>query len=76
MATVATVCEECEAKRFEASVLEYRFGGRDISEVLAMSVTDAAEFFERREVLYTGCRHHPRSAVRRRARRRPASASR
>ncbi len=45
MATVASVCEECEGKRFDASVLEYRFGGRDISEVLAMSVTDAEEFF-------------------------------
>ena len=45
MAGVATVCEECEGKRFEASVLEYHFGGRDISEVLAMSVIEAAEFF-------------------------------
>jgi excinuclease ABC A subunit len=45
MAGVATTCEECEGKRFEASVLEYHFGGRDISEVLAMSVTEAAEFF-------------------------------
>ncbi|MEV6867201.1 excinuclease ABC subunit UvrA [Streptosporangium subroseum] len=45
MAGVATTCEECEGKRFEASVLEYRFGGRDISEVLAMSVTEAREFF-------------------------------
>jgi len=45
MAGVATVCEECEGKRFEASVLEYHFGGRDISEVLAMSVTEAEEFF-------------------------------
>jgi excinuclease UvrABC ATPase subunit len=45
MAGVATTCEECEGKRFEASVLKYRFGGRDISEVLAMSVTDAEEFF-------------------------------
>jgi excinuclease UvrABC ATPase subunit len=45
MAGVATICEECEGKRFEASVLEYRFGGRDISEVLAMSVTEAEEFF-------------------------------
>ncbi|MFI7598020.1 ATP-binding cassette domain-containing protein [Actinoplanes sp. NPDC049681] len=45
MAGVATVCEECEGKRFQASVLEYRFGGRDISEVLAMSVTEAEEFF-------------------------------
>ncbi len=45
MAGVATVCEECEGKRFQASVLDYRLGGRDISEVLAMSVTDAREFF-------------------------------
>ena len=45
MATVATTCEECGGKRFEASVLEYRLGGRDISEVLAMPVTEAKEFF-------------------------------
>jgi excinuclease UvrABC ATPase subunit len=45
MAGVATVCEECEGKRFHASVLEHRFGGRDISEVLAMPVTEAAAFF-------------------------------
>jgi excinuclease UvrABC ATPase subunit len=45
MAGVATTCEECEGKRFQASVLEYHLGGRDISEVLAMSVTDAKEFF-------------------------------
>jgi excinuclease UvrABC ATPase subunit len=45
MATVATTCEECEGKRFEASVLDYHFGGRDISEVLAMPVTEAREFF-------------------------------
>ncbi len=45
MAGVATPCEECEGKRFQASVLEYRLGGRDISEVLAMSVTEAREFF-------------------------------
>ncbi|MFE9118428.1 ATP-binding cassette domain-containing protein [Streptomyces sp. NPDC007172] len=45
MAGVATTCEECDGKRFEASVLDYHFGGRDISEVLAMSVTEATEFF-------------------------------
>jgi excinuclease UvrABC ATPase subunit len=45
MAGVATTCEECEGKRFDASVLEYHFGGRDISEVLAMSVTEAEAFF-------------------------------
>ncbi|PRH78662.1 daunorubicin resistance protein DrrC [Streptomyces solincola] len=45
MAGVATVCEDCEGKRFQAAVLEYRLGGRDISEVLAMPVTEAVEFF-------------------------------
>jgi excinuclease UvrABC ATPase subunit len=45
MAGVATTCEDCEGRRFEASVLEHRLGGRDISEVLAMSVTDATAFF-------------------------------
>jgi excinuclease UvrABC ATPase subunit len=44
MAGVATVCEECDGKRFQASVLEHHLGGRDISEVLAMSVTEAGEF--------------------------------
>ncbi|WP_423247186.1 ATP-binding cassette domain-containing protein [Streptomyces pratisoli] len=45
MAGVSTPCEDCEGKRFQASVLEYHLGGRDISEVLAMSVTEAEEFF-------------------------------
>ncbi|MGH9178583.1 MAG: ATP-binding cassette domain-containing protein [Acidimicrobiales bacterium] len=45
MAGVATTCEACEGKRFEASVLDHHLGGRDISEVLAMSVTDAEGFF-------------------------------
>ncbi|OZE05764.1 daunorubicin resistance protein DrrC [Rhodococcus sp. 05-2255-3B1] len=45
MAGVATVCEECEGKRFQASVLEYHFGGRNIDEVLSMSVAEAEEFF-------------------------------
>jgi excinuclease UvrABC ATPase subunit len=45
MDTVATTCEECEGKRFQASVLEYHLGGRDISEVLAMSVTEAEALF-------------------------------
>jgi excinuclease UvrABC ATPase subunit len=45
MATVESTCEECEGKRFQAAVLEYTFGGKDISEVLAMSVTEAEEFF-------------------------------
>ncbi len=45
MAGVATTCEECEGKRYQAEVLEYKFGGKDISEVLAMPVADAEEFF-------------------------------
>jgi len=45
MAGVATTCEECEGKRFQAEVLEYELGGKDISEVLAMPVTEAEEFF-------------------------------
>jgi len=45
MAGVASTCEECEGKRFQAEVLEYELGGRDISQVLAMSVTEATEFF-------------------------------
>jgi excinuclease UvrABC ATPase subunit len=45
MAGIAATCEVCAGKRFEASVLEYHLGGRDISEVLAMSVTEAGEFF-------------------------------
>jgi excinuclease UvrABC ATPase subunit len=45
MAGVASPCDVCEGKRFEASVLQYKFGGRDISEVLAMSVAAAEEFF-------------------------------
>ncbi len=45
MAGVATPCEVCEGKRFQAEVLEYKFGGKDISEVLAMSVVEAEKFF-------------------------------
>ncbi len=45
MAGVATICEECEGKRFQASVLEYHLGGRNISEVLAMPVAEAETFF-------------------------------
>jgi excinuclease UvrABC ATPase subunit len=45
MAGVATPCEVCEGKRFQAEVLDYQLGGKDISEVLAMSVAEAVEFF-------------------------------
>jgi excinuclease UvrABC ATPase subunit len=46
MATVESTCEDCEGKRFQASVLEYTLGDRTIADVLAMSVTEAEEFFE------------------------------
>ncbi len=45
MAGVSTTCEECEGRRYQAEVLEYAFGGKDISEVLAMPVTEAERFF-------------------------------
>jgi excinuclease UvrABC ATPase subunit len=45
MAGVATTCEECDGKRFQAEVLEYKFGGKDIGELLAMPVAEAEEFF-------------------------------
>jgi excinuclease UvrABC ATPase subunit len=45
MPGVTTPCEDCEGKRFQASVLEYRFGGRNIAEVLDLSVEEAVEFF-------------------------------
>jgi excinuclease UvrABC ATPase subunit len=45
MATVESPCEECGGRRFQASVLEYTLGGKDIAEVLAMSVAEAEEFF-------------------------------
>jgi excinuclease UvrABC ATPase subunit len=46
MATVESTCEDCEGRRFQAAVLEYTMGGRNIAEVLAMSVAEAEEFFE------------------------------
>ncbi|MGC5030646.1 ATP-binding cassette domain-containing protein [Micromonospora sp. DT229] len=46
MAGVATTCEDCEGRRFQPAVLEYHLGGRNISEVLAMSVTEAEAFFD------------------------------
>ncbi|MDQ0633893.1 excinuclease UvrABC ATPase subunit [Arthrobacter pascens] len=49
MATVESTCEDCEGKRFQAAVLEYTLGGRNIAEVLAMSMTEAEEFFSKGE---------------------------
>src|SRR5438445_1004635 len=45
MATVESTCEECEGRRFQAAVLEYTYGGKNIADVLALSVTEAEEFF-------------------------------
>ncbi len=49
MATVESTCEDCEGRRFQASVLEYKLGGRNISEVLSMSMTEAEAFFSEGE---------------------------
>ena len=49
MNTVESICEECEGRRFQASVLEYTLGGQNIAEVLAMPVTEALEFFDEGE---------------------------
>jgi excinuclease UvrABC ATPase subunit len=49
MDTVESVCEECEGKRFQASVLEFSLGGRNIAEVLAMSVIEGESFFDEGE---------------------------
>ena len=68
MATVATTCEECEGRRFQASVLEYTLGGRNIAEVLAMSVTEADGVLRRRRGGDAGRAQGPRPAGRRRAR--------
>ena len=45
MQSIASVCEECEGKRFQAAVLDYTLGGKNIAEVLAMPVAEAEEFF-------------------------------
>ena len=49
MAGVATTCDDCEGRRFQAEVLEYAFGGKNISEVLGMSVAEAEDFFREGE---------------------------
>ncbi len=68
MAGVATTCEECEGKRFQAAVLEHHLGGHDISEVLAMSVAEAEEFFGAGRGPDSGRAPDPGQALRRRAR--------
>lgn len=45
MAGVSTTCEECEGRRFQAAVLDYRLGGRNIAEVLDLAVDEAVGFF-------------------------------
>ena len=76
METVATTCEDCEGKRYEASVLEYKLGGRDISEVLAMSVTEAEAFFGAGEARTPAAHAILAAPRRRRARATSTSASR
>ena len=67
MAGVVTVCEVCEGKRFEAEVLTYTFGGKDISEVLAMSVHEAEGFFGEGDAATPAAHKILRAARRRRA---------
>ena len=45
MDTVETPCEDCDGKRFQAAVLDYKLGGLDITEVLALPVAQARDFF-------------------------------
>jgi len=54
METVSTTCEECEGKRFQAEVLDYKLGSKDIAEVLAMSVSEAEQFFAEGEAKTPG----------------------
>ncbi len=68
MDTVATTCETCEGRRFEPAVLDYKLGDRDISEVLAMSVAEAEEFFARRRRADARRAQDPRAPGRRRSR--------
>ncbi len=68
MAGVAVPCEVCEGKRFQAEVLGYKFAGKDISEVLAMPVVEATEFFGGRQGRERSCAQDPDPARRRRAR--------
>ena len=68
MATVESTCEDCEGRRFQATVLEYTLGGRNIAEVLAMSMTEAEVFFGEGEAPHPGGPQDPRPARRRRAR--------
>jgi len=68
MAGIATTCEVCEGRRFEPSVLEYQFGGKDISEVLAMPVAEATQFFGTGAAKTPACAQAPDPSGRRRAR--------
>ncbi len=77
MAGVAVPCEVCDGKRFQAEVLEYRFAGKGIGEVLAMSVLEAGKFFGAGRANDAGSPQDPRAAGGRRARlpqARPAAA--
>ena len=68
MAGVASICEECEGRRFQASVLEHHLGGRDISEVLGDVGDRGRRVLRRRQGLHAGRARHPRPAGRRRPR--------
>src|SRR5690606_20891010 len=61
MAGVATTCEVCEGRRFQAEVLEYRLAGKDISQVLEMPVSEALEFFRHRRGAHPGRARDPQA---------------
>lgn len=50
MDSVETTCEECGGKRFKQEVLEYKYNGKSIVEVLDMTIADAVEFFSQKEI--------------------------
>ena len=68
MDTVATTCEECEGKRYEASVLKYHFGGREHQRGAGDVGDRGRGVLRRRRRRHAGGAHHPRPAHRRRAR--------
>ncbi|WP_432718641.1 ATP-binding cassette domain-containing protein [Pectinatus frisingensis] len=51
MDTIVTVCEECHGNRYTDKVLAYQLKGKNISDVLKMTVTEALEFFHEKEIV-------------------------
>lgn len=51
MDTVVTVCEECHGNRYTDDVLKYKLRGKSISDILKMTVSEALDFFQEREII-------------------------